>query len=309
MAKWTTFDIPDQSGRVVVITGANSGIGYEAALALAAKGAHVIMACRSVEKAEAAAAQIREQDPAATLKVMGLDLADLTSVRVFADAFSAEFNQLDVLINNAGVMAIPYRQTADGFEMQFGTNHLGHFALTGLLLDMLLATSGARIVNVSSSAHRFGKMRFDDLQGEASYTPFGAYGQSKLANMLFTLELKQRLLAKGADVLAIACHPGWAATNLQAVGPEMAGSAIRVRLSNWTNRVVAQSAAMGALPTLYAAIAPVVKSGDFIGPEGLMHSRGYPAKERAHRRAYDGEAAALLWEISQKLTGVYFEAL
>src|SRR5580700_607073 len=218
---WTADDIPDLSGKTIVVTGGNSGIGYEAALEFARKRADVILACRDLGKARTAAAQITASASGAKVDIMELDLSNLASVRGFSDAFHLKHQALHVLCNNAGVMAIPYRQTADGFEMQFGTNHLGHFALTGLLLDRLLATEGARVVNVASGAHRIGSIRFDDLPATRRYGKWTAYGQAKLANQLFTLELDRRATNRGADLTSVAAHPGYAATNLQAVGPEM----------------------------------------------------------------------------------------
>jgi NAD(P)-dependent dehydrogenase (short-subunit alcohol dehydrogenase family) len=294
---------------VILITGANSGIGYEAALPLAAQGAQVIMACRSVEKGERAADEIRRSVPDAQLDVMALDLASLDAVRAFAAAFNARYDRLDVLINNAGVMGLPYRQTADGFEMQFGTNHLGHFALTGLLLERLLATPGARVVNVSSGYHRMGTINFDDLQSEAGYGRWNAYAQSKLANLLFAFELQRRLSAVDADVISVGCHPGYAATNLQTAGAKMEGSAIRRVMSQAMNVVLAQSAAMGALPILYAAVGPDVQGCDYIGPNGLMGMRGYPTKEQAKDTAYDEADARRLWDESVELTGVDYAVL
>jgi NAD(P)-dependent dehydrogenase (short-subunit alcohol dehydrogenase family) len=230
-------------------------------------------------------------------------------VRSFADAYRKAHSELHVLCNNAGVMALPYRRTADGFEMQFGTNHLGHFALTGLLLEPLLATRGARVVNVSSTAHRIGKMRFDDLHGERSYRRWPAYGQSKLANLLFTYELQRRLERNGAPVSSVACHPGYASTNLQLAGPRMEGSSWMESLSSLSNRIFSQSAAMGALPTLYAAAADDMRSGDYIGPGGFAETWGHPKKVRSSARSHDREAATRLWEVSEELTGVRFEGL
>ena len=308
-AAWRASDLPALAGRTIIVTGANSGIGFEAALQLAGKGARVVLACRDPKKTEAAAAAIRDAHPGAALEAMPLDLASLTSVRSFADAYRKEHSELHVLCNNAGVMALPYRRTADGFEMQFGTNHLGHFALTGLLLEPLLATSGARVVNVSSTAHRIGKMRFDDLHGERGYRRWPAYGQSKLANLLFTYELQRRLERSGAPVSSVACHPGYASTNLQLVGPRMEGSSWMETLSNLSNRIFSQSAAMGALPTLYAAAADDMRSGDYIGPDGFAETWGHPKKVRSSARSHDREAAARLWEVSEELTGVRFEGL
>ena len=303
---WTADDIPDLSSKTIVVTGGNSGIGYNAALEFARKRADVILACRDLGKARTAAAQITSSAPGAKVDVMELDLSNLASVRGFSDAFHLQHQALDVLCNNAGVMAIPYRQTADGFEMQFGTNHLGHFALTGLLLDRLLATEGARVVNVASGAHRFGSIRFDDLQWKNGYRKWRAYGQSKLANLLFTLELQRKVDAAGKKLLAVACHPGYAATNLQAAGPKMSGSSVMEYLSEAGNRLLAQSAAMGALPTEYAAVAPEVKGGDYIGPDGMAELWGNPAQVGRSAAAQDAAAASRLWEVSEQLTKVRY---
>jgi NAD(P)-dependent dehydrogenase (short-subunit alcohol dehydrogenase family) len=307
--KWTVEDLPELSGKIVIITGANSGLGFEAAREMARKGAHVVLACRDVAKTKAAISSIAAEVPEAALQGMALDLARLSSVREFAESFLSAHGELHVLLNNAGVMAIPYRKTADGFEMQLGTNHLGHFALTGLLLEPLLATPGARVVNVSSNAHRFGKIRFDDLQLERSYGKWRAYGQSKLANLLFTYELQRRLAAKKADVISVGCHPGYAATNLQFVGPRMEGSSLLERGAKLLNDLLSQSAAMGALPLLYAAAAPGVRGGDCIAPDGFAERRGYPKKTRSNARSRDAAVAARLWEASETLTGVHYEAL
>ena len=306
---WTADDIPPQAGRTVVITGANSGIGYEAARQLAAKGAHVLLACRDQAKGRWALESITAAQPSASVELMELDLADLGSIRRFAAAARAASPALHVLCNNAGVMAIPHRTTGDGFEMQFGTNHLGHFALTGLLLERLLATPGARVVTVSSGAHKFGVMHWNDLQGERSYGSWRAYGQSKLANLLFTYELQRRLATAHAELISVACHPGYAATNLQAAGPRMQGSSIGEAVWGFANRLLAQSAAMGALPTLYAATAPDVRGGDYIGPDGLGEQWGHPKKVRSNARSHDPEAQRRLWEISEQLVGVRYDAL
>ncbi len=303
---WTADAMPDLSGKTVIVTGGNSGIGYEAALQLARKNAHVVLACRDRNKAEAAAAQIRTAHPSARVEVMELDLSSLASIRAFADAYHARGADLHVLCNNAGVMALPYRKTADGFEMQIGTNHLGHFALTGLLLDRLRKSEGARVVNVASGAHRMGAIRFDDLNWERGYRKWGAYGQSKLANLLFTYELQRRLDGAGARAISVACHPGYAATNLQFAGPRMEGSSVMEYLSGLGNRLLAQNAAMGALPTLYAATSPEVRGGDYIGPDGLGELRGHPKKVQSNARSRDTEAAKKLWEMSEELTGVRY---
>lgn len=309
MPDWTIHDIPPQEGKLVVITGANSGLGYETACALAAKGAHVVLAVRNLASGEAAAAAIRNAYPQAHLEVMALDLADLSSVQRFADAFLARYAALPLLVNNAGVMALPYRQTVDGFEMQLGVNHLGHFALTGRLLPAVLAAPAGRIVTVSSEMHWVGKIAFDNLDGRLGYERWRAYGQSKLANLLFAYELQRRLAAAGATAISVACHPGWSATNLQAAGPRMSGSQVGEALFGVINRVIAQSAAMGALPTLYAAISPEVQGCDYIGPRNLRGLRGYPVKQRSSGRSYNAALAAQLWDVSVTLTGVPYEGL
>lgn len=308
-ARWTLEDAPDLSGKTVVVTGGNSGIGYEAALGFARKGAEVVLACRDLEKAGAAAAAIRAALPKASIEAMRLDLASLESVRRFAAELVARRATLDVLCNNAGVMAIPQRTTADGFEMQLGTNHLGHFALTGLLLERLLAAPRARVVNVSSNAHKFGRIRFEDLHGQRRYRKWEAYSQSKLANLLFTYELEHRFERAAARAISVACHPGYAGTNLQGAGPRMAGSAVMESVWKLANLVFSQSAAMGALPTLYAATSPDVQGYDYIGPDGVFENSGYPRNARSSDRSYDREVAARLWEISTELTGVRYDAL
>lgn len=309
--KWTADDIPSLDGRLAVVTGANSGLGLETTRGLAGHGAKVILACRNAEKAERAMAELRgEGIPADRLEFRALDLAKLDSIREFAEGVCALGRPLDLLINNAGIMAPPYRQTADGFEMQFGTNHLGHFALTGRLLEPLLASEHtARVVTVSSMAHRVGRIHFSDLQWQRRYNKWKAYGQSKLANLMFTFELQRRFEAADADALAAASHPGYSATNLQLVGPRMAGAKLMERTSRWANNIVAQSAAMGALPSLYAATAEDVRGGDYIGPDGLLEIRGYPTKVQAIQPAYDRKVHERLWQVSVELTGVDFAAL
>lgn len=305
-AKWTAEDMPDLSGQTMIVTGGNSGIGYEAALQFARHHAHTILACRSLAKAEDAAKQITASHPNAKVEVRQLDLSSLASIRAFAEAFHNSHRSLNVLVNNAGVMALPYRKTADGFEMQFGTNHLGHFALTGLILDALLASAGARVVNVSSGAHRMGRIRFDDLQWEHGYRKWLAYGQSKLANLLFTFELQRRAAAAGAKLIALGCHPGYAATNLQGAGPRMQGSSGMESFWKMANSAFAQSSAMGALPTLYAATSPDAHGGDYIGPAGLAELWGNPTQVNSSGAAKDAAAAARLWETSEQLTNVHY---
>lgn len=303
-----TDDIPDLSGKTIVVTGANSGIGHEAARMFARKGGDVILACRSRERGEAAVQRIRTETPLAKLEFLPLDLSSLRSVHEFAARVLQVRPRLDALVNNAGLMAIPRRLTEDGFEMQLGVNHFGHFALTGLLLPRLLATTGARVINVSSMASAIGHMDFDDLDGARRYRKWPAYAQSKLANLLFTFELARRLADKRADVCSIACHPGYAATNLQFVGPQMEDSFAGKLLMQLGNSLIAQSAEAGALPTVYAAVDPAARSGDFIGPSGPLW-RGAPRPMKARRNAYDRAAMQRLWQISVERTSVDYAAL
>jgi NAD(P)-dependent dehydrogenase (short-subunit alcohol dehydrogenase family) len=309
MAGWTAADIPDQSGRVAVVTGANSGIGLVAARELARAGAKVILACRDAGRGGAALADVRGSAAEAATELRQLDLASLTSVREFAQQVSQENQGIDLLINNAGVMAPPRRLTADGFELQFGTNHLGHFALTGLLLGRLLARPEPRVVTVSSGAHRIGRIRFDDLNWERRYERWQAYGQSKLANLLFAYEFQRRAEAGGAPLRSFAVHPGYAATNLQSAGPGTGGGLL-ARLNTTMmaigNRLFAQSDEMGALPTLFAATAPDLPGGSFAGPTGLAGQRGYPALVDSSKGSKDPEVARRLWQVSEELTGVSY---
>jgi NAD(P)-dependent dehydrogenase (short-subunit alcohol dehydrogenase family) len=307
-SRWTVKDIPDLTDRTAVVTGANSGIGFHAARALAAKNAQVVMACRDEERARAAMVRIRAIHNDAELSFMPLDLADLESVRAFARTFVDAHARLNVLINNAGVMALPYRNTADGFEMQMGVNHFGHFALTGLLMERLLQTPAARVVTVSSLAHRAGAIRFNDVHWEKRYDSWGAYFQSKLANLLFALELQRRLAARGSSVLSVACHPGYAATELQYQGPRMKKSRAEEWVMRLGNTLFAQSARMGAQPLLYAATAPGVGPGDFIGP-AIIGAWGRPTRSRMSGRARNPGDAARLWEMSVNLTGVRYAEL
>lgn len=303
--KWTAADMPAQTGRRAIVTGANSGLGFETALALAAHGAEVTLAVRDTAKGEAAAEQIRARAPQASLEVRRLDLADLASIDEFAWLWrEAHLDGLDLLINNAGIMAIPRRETADGFEMQLGTNHLGHFALTGRLLEAI--RPDGRIVTVSSQAHRMGRMDFDDLMGERKYGAWRAYGQSKLANLLFMRGLAERLERAGSTVASVAAHPGYASTHLQAVGPEMRGQGWMTKVMGGVNKVMAQSAAMGALPTLYAATFPAIRSGDYVGPDGFGEQRGHPKLVGMTPSARDDAAADRLWSVSEDLTGVRY---
>jgi NAD(P)-dependent dehydrogenase (short-subunit alcohol dehydrogenase family) len=299
MSRWTADDIPDQQGKLAIVTGANSGLGRITALELARHGAQVVVACRSVDKGEAVAEEIKAAGgPAAT--VSQLDLGSLESVRRFAAAFSTR--PVDLLVNNAGVMMTPQRTTKDGFELQLGTNHLGHFALTGLLLDALQRADAARVVTMSSNEHKAGRIDFDDLQQERDYDPRGSYQRSKLANAVFAVELDRRLRAAGSPVISAFAHPGYAATNLQSTGPTgLAKAVMKV-----TNRVVAQAPERGALPSLYAATAPGVEGGDYYGPDGFNEMRGHPKKVRASADAYDPEIGLRLWRVSEELTGVHY---
>lgn len=303
--KWTAADIADQTGRRAIITGANSGLGFETALALATHGAEVTMAVRDTAKGEAAAQEIRARAPQSRVDVRRLDLADLASVDEFAWLWRESHpDGLDLLINNAGIMAIPRRESVDGFEMQLATNHLGHFALTGRLLEALRPAS--RVVTVSSQAHRMGRIDFDDLMGGRKYGPWRAYGQSKLANLLFMRGLADRLERAGSKVESVAAHPGYASTHLQAVAPEMKGRGWQVKVMDVVNKVMAQSAAMGALPTLYAATFPAIRSGDYVGPDGFGEQRGHPRLVGMTPSARDVAAADRLWAVSEELTGVRY---
>jgi NAD(P)-dependent dehydrogenase (short-subunit alcohol dehydrogenase family) len=294
---WTAENIPDLTGNVAIVTGANGGIGYEMVRALVRKQATVILACRNKDKGEAAVRQIDQEYPAAKAELMPLDLSDLATVRRFAAEFARHYQRLDLLINNAGIMEIPFGKTADGFELQFGTNHLGHFALTGLLLDLSLQTPRARIVTVSSIMHRFGRIDFANLNGEQHYSRRGAYAQSKLANLLFTYELQRRLEAAEVDTIAVAAHPGWTATNLQ----------VHSRMYRTLNPFMGQEPKMGALPALYAATAPDVRGGEYYGPRGWFEVRGYPTTVSSSGRSHDTAVAARLWTTSEELTGVRYQ--
>ncbi|MFF5582994.1 oxidoreductase [Streptomyces hygroscopicus] len=307
MKGWTASDIPDQTGRTAVVTGANSGLGYITARELARRGAHVVLACRDDTRGAEAAERIRAQAPGADVRVAPLDLADLTSVRAFAAEYPGE--RLDLLINNAGVMALPHRRTADGFEMQFGVNHLGHFALTGLLLPKLLeAGPGARVVTVSSFLHMLGTVDPRDLNMERGYRRWAAYARSKSANLLFTHELAHRLRTAGSRLVAAAAHPGYASTNLPTAAAKMEGRRALERFMEIGNRFFAQSPDQGALPTLYAATGPDVRQDDFFGPplQGLW--RGSPVRSARAKWTLSDRAGRGLWAASERLTGVRYEA-
>ena len=301
--KWTTVEIPDQSGRVAVVTGANTGLGYYTAAALAETGAHVVLAVRDLEKGNLALARIVAAQPDADVTLQELDLSSLTSVRAAAAALRKAYPRIDLLINNAGVMWTPKQLTADGFEMQFGTNHLGHFALTGLLLDNLLPVRGSRVVTVSSMGHRIrAAIHFDDLQWEHRYDRIAAYGQSKLANLLFTYELQRRLAARDQPTTtALAAHPGGSNTELARNLPGIFKPAVTV-----LGPLVFQNAAIGALPTLRAATDPEVEGGQYYGPDGLGEQRGHPKLVSSSAQSHDEDLQHRLWTVSEELTGVTY---
>jgi NAD(P)-dependent dehydrogenase (short-subunit alcohol dehydrogenase family) len=303
----TPRPLPDLSGTTALVTGASGGLGLETARGLARAGARVLLACRSPERGERAAAGLRAADPGADLGLVDLDLASLAAVRAAAERVLGSCDRLDLLVNNAGVMALPRLETADGFEMQLGVNHLGHFALTGLLLPRLLAAPAARIVTVSSLLHRQGAFRPDDPHSRGSYGRWKAYAQSKLANLLFTFELQRRLATAGARTIAVACHPGYADTPLQTSAAEAEGARLTARFMGLAGRLLGQSAAAGSLPALFAATSPDVRGGDFIGPSGLFQLRGAPRKVAPHPKALDADAARALWGFSEAATGVEYE--
>ncbi|WP_067966534.1 SDR family NAD(P)-dependent oxidoreductase [Mycolicibacter icosiumassiliensis] len=300
--KWSADDVPDQTGRVAVITGANTGIGYHTAEILAGHGALVVLAVRDREKGNAAAKRINSVSPQARVEVQELDLSSLASVREAAEAVGTAHPRIDLLINNAGVMYTPKQHTVDGFELQFAVNHLGHFALTGLLLPRMMRVKRSRVVTVSSMAHRImAAIHFDDLQWEHGYNRIAAYGQSKLANLMFTYELQRRLAAKRRSTVAVAAHPGTANTELTRHLPPLLRPADRLLMP-----LVVQSAAMGALPTLRAATDPEVTGGQYYGPSGIGEQRGYPKLVDASKHAHDVELQQRLWAVSQELTGITF---
>ena len=295
-ARWTSDDVPGQRGRLAVVTGANTGLGFETARVLAARGASVVLAVRDTDKGKAAAARIAGTAPGANVTVQPLDLASLDSIRAAAGELRARHPRIDLLINNAGVMFPPRQTTRDGFELQLGTNHLGHFALTGLLLEQMLPVPGSRVVTVSSQAHRIGaRINFDDLQAERSYSRVAAYSQSKLANLMFTYELQRRLSGAGTTI-AVAAHPGLANTELTRNTPAITAF--------FYARVMSQKAAMGALPTLRAATDPGVLGGQYYGPRGFFGTRGYPKLAKSSRQSHDTAIQRRLWTVSEELTGV-----
>jgi NAD(P)-dependent dehydrogenase (short-subunit alcohol dehydrogenase family) len=299
--KWTADDVPDQSGRVAIVTGGNSGLGRITALELTRHGAQVVLASRTIAKGEEAAADIAAATGEPPPRVHELDLGSLESIRRFAAALANQ--RVDLLVNNAGVMMTPQSTTSDGFELQLGTNHLGQFALTGRLLPALAQSEGGRVVTVSSNEHKAGRIDFDDPDDKRrGYSPRGAYRRSKLANAIFAVELDARLRAAGSSVRSVLAHPGYAATNLQSSGPT---GVVRAVLAV-SNRLVAQRAELGALPTLYAATAPGVEGGEYYGPDGFAEMRGHPTLVKAIPAVYDAEIRSRLWQVSEELTGVRY---
>ena len=297
MNKWDISHVPPQSGKVAVVTGANSGIGFQTALGLAAKDLEVILACRNVQKAEEAESRIKGEYPQAKIKSIQVDLSSLRQVREFADQFQRQYNRLDLLINNAGIMMSPYRVTEDGFENQLATNYIGHFALTGLLLPLLTGTPGSRVVTLSSLSYKWARIQFDDLQAGQGYSRRKAYGQSKRACLIFAYELQRRLSAAGYNTLSVAAHPGLSKTNLDHYFP-----AVLRPLCN----LFLQPARKGALPVLYAALENDIKGGEFIGPDGFQEMRGYPARVNSDEYSMDRKVARRLWRESQEMTSIYY---
>ncbi|CAM4446336.1 NAD(P)-dependent dehydrogenase (short-subunit alcohol dehydrogenase family) [Paenibacillus endophyticus] len=300
---WTVNQMPTQQGNRVVITGASSGIGYQTARAFASKGAEVIMAIRNVEKGEEAVRQIKLENPGANLKLMMLDLSDLTSVRKFAHEFEQSYDSLHLLINNAGVMTPPYLKTKDGFELQFGSNHLGHFALTGLLLPALNNETTSRVVTLSSTAIKGAKIDFNNLDGSKGYKKVEFYRQSKLANLLFAQELNQRLRENGSNTISLGSHPGRANTNLYSLG---SGKPTSLFMKIVVKLIGTQSAEMGALPTLFAATEPSLNGGEYIGPDGKGGNMGFPEIDSSVLKLYESETMGRLWKVSESLTGVSY---
>jgi NAD(P)-dependent dehydrogenase (short-subunit alcohol dehydrogenase family) len=298
--KWSAADVPDQTGRVAIVTGANSGLGFDTAAVLAGKGAHVVLAVRNLDKGNEAASRITSKSPNAMVSLQELDLTSLDSVREAADQLRADYPRIDLLINNAGVMYVPTRETTkDGFEMQFGTNHLGAFALTGQLLDNLLPVEGSRVIAVSSVGHRIlARIHFDDLQLERKYNRVEAYGQSKLANLLFTYELQRRLAAKGTPTIAAVAHPGFSDTELMRHLPGF--------IPDFLWRALTQPADMGALAILRAATDPGVQGGQYYGPDGIGEVRGYPKVVKSSAQSHNEDIQRRLWTVSEELTGVTF---
>jgi NAD(P)-dependent dehydrogenase (short-subunit alcohol dehydrogenase family) len=295
--KWIEERVPDLDGKLVIVTGANSGIGFEAAIILATKGARVVMACRNLEKSEVAFEKVKSVSKRGEVELIKLDLADFYSIRIFADKVRSKFGLIDILVNNAGVMATPYGKTGDGFEMQFGTNHLGHFLLTGLLLDRINPLKGSRVVTISSIAHFNGHIKFDDINSEKSYNRMKAYRQSKLANLLFTYELQRRLVEAGSKIISVSVHPGISATSIVDLPPVL----------EWLKDAVLMDPIKGALPTIMGATDPSLKGGEFIGPSGFRQAFGFPAQLKSSELSMDLELGKRLWELSEEMTGIEYE--
>jgi NAD(P)-dependent dehydrogenase (short-subunit alcohol dehydrogenase family) len=310
VAKWTAADMPNLTGKVAIVTGASSGLGLETAAALAAAGAETVLGCRRIERAQRAVEEILRRAPAAKVRNLPLDLSDLKSIERFAQTFTAQYDRLDILCNNAGAMMLPYGRTPDGFELVFGTNHLGPFALTGRLFECIRGTPGARVVALGSLTHRTATLDLDDLNWQRRpYSKAAAYGASKLANMLFAFELDRRLREAAVHALSVAAHPGWAATDIALGGvrePVNGAAKAWKKLVDVGNTFFAQPAALGALPTLYAATAPAVEGGAYIGPDGLFQMRGHPIEVDCENQARDPELAAQLWRKSEELTAVSY---
>lgn len=305
--KWTAAHMPSQAGKTVLVTGANSGIGYQAALELARHGAHVLLGCRSEGKGQAALERLKREVPGASVEIALVDMASLSSIRTFASQYVSRGGTLDILVNNAGVMAVPARElTSDGFERQFGTNHLGHFALTGLLMPALSKSVAPRVVTVASLAHRDGKIELDNLQSERSYKPWDAYNNSKLANILFAKELDRRMREAGSPLLSVAVHPGVSKTGITETGPGSNTKDLKVRMVKLLGPLLMQNDAMGALPTEYAATSPDVHGGEYIGPDGMGEIKGYPKVVQPRPQALDEASGKQLWSASERLTGVVF---
>ncbi len=304
--KWISENVPEMTDKLVIVTGANSGLGLEVSKVFAAKGAKLIMACRSKSRGEEALNSINKIYPGASIEIAELDLADLASVKSFVESITKQHKRLDILCNNAGVMALPELRTKDGFEMQFGTNHLGHFSLTLGLLPLLNSSDGARIVNTSSMAAKMGNIDFSNLNAEKKYDKWGAYGQSKLANLLFTFELQMKLQKSGSGITVYSSHPGYSATNLLTKGPELEGAAFQVKLMNLANSLIATKANLGALSTIYAATSPDAKAGALYGP-AIFGMWGLPAENKIVEKGKDPETALKLWDVSEKLTGSKYQ--
>lgn len=305
--KWTTSDMPDLTGKTIIVTGGNSGLGFESVKAFAQKGAKVVLASRSAEKGETAKAEILKEKPKGSVEFEVLDMADLESVKKFSERIHQKYSQLDVLLNNAGIMTTPYFKTKDGFEGQVGTNHLGHFALTGLLLDLIQNTPGSRVVNVSSMAHKQGNMNFNNLLFEngKGYSPMKAYGRSKLANLLFTYELQRFFERNNIKSISVAAHPGVSQTNLA----RHLEDKLYFKILYPIFKLMTQDAEKGALPQIRASVAPDVKGGEYYGPSGFNEMKGSPVRVESNAASHNHEDAKKLWELSEKLTGVTFSSI